>query len=84
MIGNFLFHIDKDDLSYLNHLKQSWYMAFKMLFGFVVLFIHGLVPGVLKTKGTEIIKELHKTVLINAPPLTTEELNNFLNSRKVI
>ena len=68
----------------LNHLKQSWYMAFKMLFGFIVLFINGLVPSIFPTKGTEIIKELHKTILLNAPPLTTEELNNFLNSRKVI
>jgi hypothetical protein len=58
-------------------------MAFKMLLGFIYLFIHGLFPILFKKSGSNIIKELHKKVLLNAPPLTTEELGAFLESRKV-
>ena len=85
MINNLFFkHPNENNMTYCKHIKQAWYMAFKMLLGFIVLFIHGIVPGVFTTTGSNIIKELHKDILINAPPLTTEELNNFLNSRKVI
>ena len=84
MISKIFFeHPTSNKMTYKQHLYNSWTMAFKMLLGFIVLFIHGVWPILFKKTGSNIIKELHKKVLLNAPPLSTEELNAFLESKKV-
>jgi hypothetical protein len=79
----FFEHPSSNKMTYKQHLYQAWVMAFQMLLGFIVLFIHGLFPILFQKTGSNIIKELHKKVLLNAPPLTTEELNAFIESKKV-
>lgn len=84
MISKIFFeHPSSNKMTYKQHLYQAWCLAFKMLLGFVVLFIHGVFPILFKTTGSNIIKDLHKKVLLNAPPLTIEEMNAYLESRKV-
>lgn len=84
MISKIFFeHPSSNMMTYKQHLYQAWMMAFKMLLGFISLFIHGLFPILFKKTGSNIIKELHKNLLLNAPPLTKEELNAFIESRKV-
>jgi hypothetical protein len=54
----FLEHPQKNNMTYCQHMKRAWYMAYKMLLAFMGLFIHGLVPCVFETTGTDTIKDL--------------------------
>jgi len=45
-------HLQDVDMSYGQHLKRAWLIAF-------VLLVHGLVPNVWKTKATEMLCDSH-------------------------
>jgi len=41
-------HLEDNNISYFDHLKRAWSLAF-------ILIIHGLLPEIWKTKATEVL-----------------------------
>jgi hypothetical protein len=80
-IANILFlkHPNEHDMTYSQHLKRAWYMAYKMMIGMLALFIHGLIPYFNETRGTDMIKELADYVErtdVSKPKLVINSDNN--------
>ena len=61
----FLEHPNDNDMTYLQHLTRAWTFSAKMFIGFVVLFVHGLIPRFFETTGTNIIKSLMEDIKDN-------------------
>jgi len=58
----FLEHPQQNNMTYCQHMKRAWYMAYKMLLAVVALFIHGLIPCVFETTGTDTVKDLSQYI----------------------
>lgn len=54
----FLQHPQEHGMSYLQHFCHAVSLSLQMFKGSVALLIHGLVPSLLKTTGTETIRAL--------------------------
>ena len=51
-------HLKEKNISYWNHLKQAWYISYRMIIGGVAGFIHGVYPGVFNTTATDAAREV--------------------------
>ena len=55
-------HLEEQNESYFRHLATAWRLAFASFKAGVILFIHGLYPDVLETRGGDLITESANTV----------------------
>lgn len=51
-------HPSKVCMSYLSHMKFSFYLAYKFFIASIVAIIHGIYPDVFITHSSDLIKEL--------------------------
>jgi len=58
----FTAHPSERGLTYGQHLRRAWYMAWRMLYGSACLFIHGVFPAWFPTVGSNTIKQLYLDV----------------------
>lgn len=48
--------------SYLEHMRASWGVALQLISAGVKCIVHGLVPGLCKTAGSDAILTLHREI----------------------
>jgi hypothetical protein len=58
--------------SYVEHMGVAFGFAFKLMSAGVMCFIHGLVPGLFKTGGSQAIIVLHDRMVANRCGHTSE------------
>ena len=58
----FTAHPSERGLTYGQHLRRAWYMAWRMLYGSACLFVHGVFPAWFSTAGSKTIKQLYLDV----------------------
>ena len=61
-------HPHEHNMTYWEHLKRSWGLAFSMGKGCMALFIHGICPSWLETTGSQTIQSLYYEVIPKSPP----------------
>ena len=55
-------HLHNAGESYTQHLLFASSIALKMLIAGMQCFLHGLIPGIFKTSGSNTIKELYNKI----------------------
>ena len=55
-------HPANKGITYGEHLRQAWYMAFRMGYGSVCLLLHGIFPFMYETTGTRTVKRLYREI----------------------
>jgi Family of unknown function (DUF6356) len=48
--------------SYFEHMRASWGVAFQLIGAGAKCIVHGLVPGLCKTAGSDAILALHRDI----------------------
>lgn len=51
--------------TYTEHMQVAWKFAFLMIGGGIACFVHGLVPGLFVTTGSNSIRKLHDIMVVN-------------------
>ncbi len=64
LVNLFTYHPNSQNMTYSQHLKRALTLSLKMGLGSIILFIHSILPFLLKTKGTSIINSLYNDIHI--------------------
>jgi hypothetical protein len=55
-------HLKKQNMTYLSHMRQAFYLGYRLCASGVKVIVHGIFPDVYETAATETINELHKEI----------------------
>jgi hypothetical protein len=58
----FLEHPHEKRITYLQHLIKAWTLSFDLAKGAAALFIHGLIPGLFATTGSDVIQVSYQSI----------------------
>ena len=69
---SFTEHLNSVDENYLQHMLVSFSFSLLMLKGFFACFIHALFPFCFEKTGSNIIKDMHESMVINRHKLSSK------------
>ena len=69
---SFTEHLNSVDENYFQHMIVSFSFSLLMFKGFVACFIHALLPFCFEKTGSNIIKDMHKNMVINRHNLSSK------------
>lgn len=58
----FVRHPEENNMTYIQHLFRAWSISFKLSIALFALLIHGLIPSLFETTGTDCIKSLYEEI----------------------
>ncbi len=58
-------HLIDNNISYVSHLKRTVHISCRMIYGGIVVLIHGVYPSLFETTASNIIKELNEELNSN-------------------
>ncbi len=75
LLSWFTAHPTEKGVTYGQHLRRAWYMAWQMGYGSFCLFIHGVFPAWFPTVGSITIKRLYLDVRGEEEKVKKEEVD---------
>ena len=58
----FLRHPREKNMTYYEHFKHAMKNSAKLLYGSICLCLHAFIPYYYKTKGSDIVKQVHEEI----------------------
>ena len=69
---SFTEHLNSVDENYFQHMLVSFSFSLLMFKGFFACFIHALLPFCFEKTGSNIIKDMHESMVINRHKLSSK------------
>ena len=78
MLRRFTDHPASVNETYLQHMAMAFGFGGRMLLGSLACFVHGLLPWLCLTRGSDTIRELHRRMLthrvVRPAPVTAQQI----------